>query len=92
MKKIIEKIMQWYCQWQNNMHEARVARLRKLAREYCKLSDLGGQPCVMIDGVPLFCVTDKATSLTEFRLNVKDSAEVVNQIRISYVNSMLYDE
>lgn len=74
------------------MHEARVNRLRKLAREYCKVSDLGGQPCVEIDGVPLFCVTDEPTSLTNFRLNIKDSIEVINQIRISYVNSMLYDE
>lgn len=92
MKKIIEKIMQWCRNWRDNMHEARVNRLRKLAREYCKLSDLGGQPCVMIDGVPLFCVTDKETSLTDFRLNIKDSAEVINAIRISYLNEMLHDE
>lgn len=92
MKKIIEKIKQCFNEWQESMHEARVNRIRTLAREYCKVGDVGGQPCVLIDGVPLFVVTDKETSLTEFRLNIKDSAEVINAIRISYLNEMLHDE
>ncbi len=58
---------------------------QRLAKEFCYMDDHGCIPTIMVSDVPFYTVSDEATELAEFRVNIKDVEHVVNTIRVKYI-------
>lgn len=81
---MIEKLKQLWEAYCECRRKAKDEETRYLAKEYCKMDDRCCVPCIVVGGVLLYTVTDEPTSLTEFKVNIKDTEQVINSIRIKY--------
>lgn len=81
---MIEKLKQLWEAYCERRHKAKDEETRYLAKEYCRMDDRCCVPCIVVGGVPLYTVTDEPTSLTEFKVNIKDAVNVINAIRVKY--------
>lgn len=81
---MIEKLKQLWEAYCERRRKAKDEETRYLAKEYCKMDDRCCIPCIVVGGVPLYTVTDEPTSLTEFKVNIKDTEQVINSIRVKY--------
>lgn len=81
---MIEKLKQLWEAYCERRRKAKDEETRYLAKEYCKMDDRSCVPCIVVGGVPLYTVTDEPTSLTDFRVNIKDAENVIFSIRIKY--------
>ena len=68
--------------------EERLASEREeqmLAKEFCYMDDRGCIPTIMVGDVPFYTVSDEATDLAAFTVNIKDVEHVVNTIRVKFI-------
>lgn len=81
---MIRKLENMIAAWKERRRKVKDDETRFLAKEYCRMDDRCCVPCIVVGGVPLYTVTDNATNLATFEVNIKDAEHVINAIRVKY--------